>query len=148
MVRLIEHGGETEELPFRRLVHDDFLLVLIDGRNPHCTGDQDVSLSARVANFPDALARSEVLDLDLRGQDRSLFVVEQGKQGDTFQHLGAAGHQSPLKLKWISGGSGARRSVQKDVINRRWATTGGDNYLCSAKAREWNSMTSPMCDRK
>ena len=96
---LIEHGGETEELSLGGLVHDDLLLILIDGRDPHCTGDQDVRLSARVANLPDALAGSESLELDLRGQNRSLFVVEQGKQGHTSQHLWAARHRSPLKVK-------------------------------------------------
>ncbi len=32
---LLEHGGESEELPARRLVDDDFLLVLVDRGHPH-----------------------------------------------------------------------------------------------------------------
>ena len=59
MRRLVEHGGEAEKLALRRLVDDDFLVVLVHGGDPHRAGDHDVSLSARIADLPDALARSE-----------------------------------------------------------------------------------------
>ncbi len=93
---LIEHRGETEKLSLGRLVHDDLLLIFIDGRDPHGAGHQDVRLPARVADLPDTLARRKGLDLDLSSQDSRFVVVEQGKQGDTSQHLWAARHRSPL----------------------------------------------------
>ena len=34
MRRLIEHGGKAEELAVRRLVDDDVLVILVDGRDP------------------------------------------------------------------------------------------------------------------
>ena len=59
MRRLLEHGSEAKELAFRRLIDDDFLMVLIHGGDPDCAGDHNISSSARVADLPDALARSE-----------------------------------------------------------------------------------------
>ena len=84
MRSLLEHGGEAEKLALRRLVDHDFLMVLVDGRDPHRAGDQDVRSSARIADLPDALARREGLDFDLCGQHRGLVVVEQGKQGNAL----------------------------------------------------------------
>ncbi len=108
---LVEHGGEAKKLALRRLVDHDFLMVLIHGGDPHGAGDQNVSSSARIADLPDALARSKGLDFDLPGQNRSLFVVQQGKQGNTLSiFLGC----TPSITS--SGRVDRGRSVQKDVI--------------------------------
>ena len=94
---LVEHGSEAKKLALRRLVDDDFLLVLVDGGDPHRAGDQNVGSPSGVADFPDALPRSESLDLDLSGQHRGFFVIQQGKQGNTSQDLWAARHRSPRR---------------------------------------------------
>src|SRR6266436_2158514 len=71
LARTLTSCCEAEELALRRLVHDDFLLIFVHGRDPHHAGDQHVSSSARVADLPDALALREGLDFDLPGQYRS-----------------------------------------------------------------------------
>jgi hypothetical protein len=73
---LVEHGRKTEKLAFRGLVDQDFLVIFIDGGDPHCARDKNVCSSARIADLPDALALSKGLDFDLAGQYRSLFVVQ------------------------------------------------------------------------
>jgi hypothetical protein len=60
----------------RRLVDDDFLVVLIERGDPHPAGEHHVGLSRGVADLPDALPGRELLEFDLCGQDRRLFVVQ------------------------------------------------------------------------
>src|SRR5580704_5044242 len=111
MSGLVEHGSKAEELALRWLVHDDLLLILINGSDPHYAGDQNVSSSARFADLPDALALRKGLDFDLCRQHRSLFIVEQSKQGNASQYFRAARHRSPRQVRVDRG-----RSVQKDGI--------------------------------
>ena len=99
MRRLLQHGSEAKKLAFRRLIDYDFLMVLIDRGDPHRAGDHDISLSARIADLPDALARSKGLDFDLCRQNRGLIVVQQGKQGNASQYLWAARHGSPRQAE-------------------------------------------------
>jgi hypothetical protein len=73
---LLEHRSESEELSLRGLIHDDFLVVLIDGSEPYRAGDHNVSLPAWVSHFVDALPRSESFYFDLAGQNGGFFVVE------------------------------------------------------------------------
>src|SRR6266849_3217172 len=105
MRRLIEHGSETEELAGRGLVHDDFLVVFIHGRNTHSSGNHHVSSSAWVADLIDPLARNEGLQFYLSRQDGSLLFIQQGKERNIFQNVWVARHRSPRSLK-----CGSRRS--------------------------------------
>ena len=52
---LLEHGGESEEIAVLRLVHDDLLLVVVDGGEAGFAGADDVGVSSRFANFVDVL---------------------------------------------------------------------------------------------
>src|SRR6267154_4877849 len=79
MRRLLEHRCEAEEFSLGGLVHDDFLMVLVNGGQPDRAGDHDVGLPAGTADFVNTLSRSKSLEFDLAGQDAGLFVVEQSK---------------------------------------------------------------------
>src|SRR5689334_15749612 len=59
MRRLLQHRGETKEFAVSWLVDDHLLVILIDGRDPHASGNHDVSLSGGVAYFVNPLAWSE-----------------------------------------------------------------------------------------
>ena len=95
MRRLFQHRGEAEELAVLRLVDDDLLMILVDGGDPNRPGNHHVGLAALVAHFVDALARGEIFEFHLAGQDLGLIGVEQGEQGNVLQHLGVASHQTP-----------------------------------------------------
>ena len=101
MGRLLEHGSKSKKFPGRGLINYDFLMILIHGCDPHRPGDHDVSLSAWVANLPDALARREILELNLSGQYRSFLFVQQSKEWDLFQDFWIACHWSPRRVKVI-----------------------------------------------
>jgi hypothetical protein len=93
--RAIEHRGEAEELAGRRLVDDHVLMVLVDGRDLDRARHHHVAAPAAIADLVDALPRRELLQLNLRGEHGGLFFVEQGEQGNLFQHGGVTGHGSP-----------------------------------------------------
>ena len=44
--RLLEHRREAEKLAVRRLIDDDFLMVLVDGGDPDLAGNHHVGLAA------------------------------------------------------------------------------------------------------
>ena len=92
MGRLVEHGGESEEAAVVGLVNQDLLLVLIDGGDADAAGHEDVGLLRWVADFEDALAGGELLQVDLRGENGELVVVEQFEKRDVFQLFRVAGH--------------------------------------------------------
>jgi len=92
MGRLVEHGGESEEAAVLGLVNQDLLLVLIDGGDADAAGHEDVGLLRWVADFEDALAGGELLEVNLGGENGEFVVVEQFKEGDVFQLIGVAGH--------------------------------------------------------
>jgi hypothetical protein len=76
MRSLVQHGGKTEELAWTGFIHDDFLLVLIDGGDPHPSAHHDVGSSARVTHFVNSLVWSELPDFHLSGQHCCLFVIQ------------------------------------------------------------------------
>jgi len=71
-----QHRSETKEFAVTGLVHDHFLVIFVHGADAHPARNHDVSLSGSVADFVDALSRRKALQLDLAGQNGSLFVVE------------------------------------------------------------------------
>jgi hypothetical protein len=73
---LIEKRRESEEVAARRLVEENVLLVLVDGRYPHGAGQQHVRPPGRVTDLVDALPRSKRPEFNLRRQDRELGIVE------------------------------------------------------------------------
>ena len=73
---LVEHGRKAEATPRARLLDQDFLLVVIDGRDAHLALDHYVGLAVVDALLVDALAGSKGLQLDLRREHRGLFRVE------------------------------------------------------------------------
>src|SRR5689334_15042714 len=77
--RLIEHRGEAEEFALLGLGNHHLLLILVDGGEANLARDHDVSPAARIAHLINALAWSEVLDLNLSSQNRQLLVIEQCK---------------------------------------------------------------------
>ncbi len=79
MGRLIQHRRESEKFAVRRFIDHHFLLILVDGGDPHLAGNHHVGLAAGVAHLVDALARRKCLQFDLSRQDGSLIVVEQGR---------------------------------------------------------------------
>src|SRR6266852_5122318 len=103
MRSLFQHRRETKELAVSRLIHHNFLLIFVHRGDTHFSGDHHVGLPARVAHLVDALPRNEILQLYLPRQYRRLVFIEQGKQGDMFQHFGIAGHRPPLlkELGWF-----------------------------------------------
>ena len=70
---------ETEKLALRGLIHQDFLVIVINRTHPHRAGNQNVGASSRVADLPYPLTRGEGSEFDLAGQNGCFFVVEQGK---------------------------------------------------------------------
>jgi len=56
-------------------------------------------VSGGVAGFVDVLAGREVADLDLRGKDPRLFVVEQFKEGIVTQFFRIAWHGASLLVR-------------------------------------------------
>jgi hypothetical protein len=59
--RLFEHGSEPEKFSMLRLVDDDLLMVFVHGCDADFAANHDVSVAIGVADFVDALARSEFL---------------------------------------------------------------------------------------
>ena len=69
--------GKAEELAVRRFVDDYFLMIVVDGGDADLAGNHDVGMAIPIADFVDALARGEVLDFHLAGQDAEFVVVEE-----------------------------------------------------------------------
>ena len=61
----IQHGGEAEEFSLCRFVDHDFLIVVVDSRDPNRARDHDVGPASGIANLVNSLARSKLLDFDL-----------------------------------------------------------------------------------
>ena len=78
--RLLEHRRKAEELADSRLRDHDVLVVVVDRRDLHGPGHDDVGVASRVVHPVDALAGPELLELDLFGQHRQLVVVQQREQ--------------------------------------------------------------------
>jgi hypothetical protein len=74
--RLIEQGGEAEELAVSRLVDDDLLVVFVDSGDLHVAAHKDMGVFAGLARFVDALPGSELSEIDLRTQDSELVFIE------------------------------------------------------------------------
>ena len=94
--RFAHHGSEAEEVAVGGLVDGDFLLVLVGGENADAAVHDDVSVAGGIAGFEDALARGEVADFDLSGENGGLVVVEQFKQGNVAEFFRVAGHGQGL----------------------------------------------------
>src|SRR5438094_8747355 len=144
---LLEHGGEAEELAKGRLIDHHLLVILVHGGNSHTARDHDVSSSARVADLVDALPRGKRFQLDLSGQHRSLVIVQQRKQRNTFQNFRAARHGSPRPLD-----SGSSTIHAEDGINKWKGTTGHTIRYCPnlgtvprfvSVARLWHAANNP-----
>ena len=58
---LVQHGGEAEKFAEGRLVYHNFLIVFVDGGDPHTPGNHHVGTAAGFANFVNALSRSKCL---------------------------------------------------------------------------------------
>ena len=80
----------------RRLLNQHLLLILIHRRHAHRARHHDVSPVARIANLEDSLARDEVFDIDLRGEDGKLLIIEQLEQRDVLQLFRIARHNGYL----------------------------------------------------
>ncbi len=93
MSSFLQHGSETEEFSLRRFIDHHFLLVLVDGRHPHHARDHDVGPATRFAHLVDSLPGGKLLDLNLAGQNRGFFVVEQGKERNVSQNFWIARHR-------------------------------------------------------
>ncbi len=92
---LLQHGGESEELALAGLIHQHLLVIFVDGCHPHLPRHHHVGVFAGLSHLVDALAGSELLQLDLRGQYSQLIVVQQSEQRDLFQCIGVTCHGSP-----------------------------------------------------
>jgi hypothetical protein len=95
MRSLFEHGCETEKFSVLGLIDYNFLMIFVNDGDLYVARDHDVSVSAGIANFVDALARGEFSKLDLRGEDGALVIVEESEERDGFQVIGVAGHVAP-----------------------------------------------------
>ena len=84
MGRLLQHGGEAEKLAVAGLIDQDLLVILVDGRDLHVAGQQDVGVLSRITDLIYALPWSEYSQVDLRGQNSNFISVEQGKERDVF----------------------------------------------------------------
>ena len=93
-----QHRGQAEDLAGAGGVDHDFLVVLVDDDHLHLTLDDDEGLPPGVADLVDPLARRELAQLDLLGQDRPLVGVQQGEDRDLFEHRGVAGHRRTSRL--------------------------------------------------
>jgi hypothetical protein len=82
--RLLRHGGEAEKLAVAGLIDQDLLVILVDGRDLHVAGQQDVGVLSRITDLIYALPWSEYSQVDLRGQNSNFISVEQGKERDVF----------------------------------------------------------------
>jgi hypothetical protein len=54
-------------------------VILIHRGDANLAGDQDVGLSSGVPHFVNALARGELLELDLSREHGGLLIVEKGE---------------------------------------------------------------------
>jgi hypothetical protein len=79
---LLQHGGDAEEVAVRGMVNDDDLLIFVDGGDFGATGEHNIAVLGRIAGFEDALARRELCDLNLGGEDAGFIVIEQFKKRD------------------------------------------------------------------
>ena len=82
MLGAVEHGCESKELALRRLIDDDFLIVLVDGCDAHFAGNKDVTATAFISDFVNSLTRGKLFHLHLAGQHRGFIIVQQGKKGN------------------------------------------------------------------
>ena len=76
MSGFFQHGSETKELSVRGFIDHHFLVVLVDGRDPHRARDDDVGPATWFADLVNSLPGGKLLDLDLAGQNRGFFIVE------------------------------------------------------------------------
>jgi hypothetical protein len=97
MSSLLQHGREAEELSMRGLIDHDFLVVLVNGSHADHARGHDVGSSARIAQLIDSLPGSELLDLNLGGQNGGFFVVEQSEERNVSQDFWIARHWSFLR---------------------------------------------------
>src|ERR1700686_5822843 len=101
MGRLFQHRSESKELPVRRFVDPHFLVLLVDSGYSYSPRHHHVCPPGGIANFVDALPRRERPDLDLPGQHRGFFLIEQRKEWNVFQYLRVACHSnaSPTEIR-------------------------------------------------
>src|ERR1700721_4422109 len=72
----LKHRSETKEFAMPRLVHQYLLMVLIHRRYVNLPGHHDISIPPRLAELIDALSRSKLFELNLRGQNSNLIIVK------------------------------------------------------------------------
>lgn len=82
MRRLLQHGGEAEEITVGGLVYDDFLLVLIHGGYLDLTGHDDVAVRRWSACFEDALTRGKCCNFSLGCENAGFIVIEKFEERD------------------------------------------------------------------
>ena len=92
MRRLVEHGSKSEELTVPRFVNDDFLMILVDGRDADPARYHDVGSTPCVARLVDPLAGRKRLQLDLTGEHGGFLFVEESEEGNVLQLLRSAAH--------------------------------------------------------
>src|SRR6266849_11085181 len=90
--RLLQHRSEAEERACCRLIDDHFLMVLVHGGDSDLSRNHHVGLAAWIADLVNAFAGGEYLQLDLAGQHRSLFVVQQSKERNSLEQFWFARH--------------------------------------------------------
>jgi hypothetical protein len=58
------------------LIENHILIVLVDRRDVHGTGNRDVSLVSQVADPVDSLSGRKVSELNMVGEHRQFLVIE------------------------------------------------------------------------
>jgi hypothetical protein len=79
MRSLVQHGSKAEKLSAGWFVNQHFLLIFVHYGDANRAGQKDVSLTAGIAGFVNALAGGEMLQLNLAGKHRRFIFIQQGK---------------------------------------------------------------------
>jgi hypothetical protein len=67
-------------------------VIVVHGGYANFAGDHDVGVAFGVADLVDALARGELLDFYLAGEDGEFVVVEEGEEWDGAKRFWTAAH--------------------------------------------------------
>jgi hypothetical protein len=92
MRRLLQHGGEAEELARNRLVYDDFLMIFVYGGDAHPAGHNYISAVGGGSHLVNTLARFKGAKLHLSGENGSLVIIEAREERNLFEYFWSTGH--------------------------------------------------------
>src|SRR5579872_1046235 len=135
MRSLLQHRRKSKELSVRRFVDHDFLLILVDGRDPHPARHHHIRLPAGVADLVNALPRRERFQPHLPRQHRRLFFIQQRKQWNVLQYLRIACHRRPRRVKSVARALLPAISIALRISQKY----GGNNTLLEAALNERTS---------